>query len=61
MPRLTRLLALTQLTRLPWAALPREEETDPLADPLAGPPLEFATQDGALFQTADGVYFGVTE
>lgn len=47
MPRLTRLLALTRLTWLPWAALPRA--------------LEFATQDGALFQTADGVYFGVTE
>ena len=57
MPRLTRLLALTQLTRLPWAALPRDEETDP----LAGPPLEFATADGVLIQTADGVYFGVTE
>ena len=57
MPRPTRLLSLTRLTWLPWAALPRDEETDP----LAGPPLEFATQDGALFQTADGVYFGVTE
>lgn len=53
MPRLTRLLSLTRLTWLPWAALSR--------DPLAGPPLEFATADGALFQTADGVYFGVTE
>ena len=53
MPRLTRLLSLTRLTWLPWAASAR--------DPLAGPPLEFATQDGALFQTADGVYFGVTE
>jgi len=30
-------------------------------DPLAGPPLEFATADGVLIQTADGVYFGVTE
>lgn len=50
MPRLTRLLSLTRLGWLPWAAFP-----------LAGPPLEFATWDGALFQTADGVYFGVTE
>ena len=57
MPRLTRLLSLTRLGWLPWAALPREEESDP----LAGPPLEFATWDGALFQTADSVYFGVTE
>lgn len=38
MPRLTRLLALTRLTWLPWTALPREEETDP----LAGPPLDAA-------------------
>lgn len=27
----------------------------------AGPPIELVTEDGALFQTADGVYFGVTE
>ena len=57
MPRLTRLLALTRLTWLPWAALPRDGETDP----LAGPPLEFITADFARFRTADGVYFGVTE
>lgn len=57
MPRLTRLLSLTRLTWLPWAAMPPEDK----GDPLAGPPLEFATADGALFQTADGVYFGVTE
>ena len=56
MALLTRLTALTRLTWLPWAALPVDD-----TDPLAGPPLEFATQDGALFQTADGVYFGVTE
>ena len=57
MPRLTRLLSLTRLTWLPWAALPVDEDD---TDPLAGPPLEFATADGVLIQTADGVYFGVT-
>ena len=56
MPRLTRLLSLTRLTWLPWVAMPPEEDNS-----LAGPPMEFATADGALFQTADGVYFGVTE
>ena len=54
MALLTRLLALTQLARLPWGALSAR-------DPLAGSPLEFATQDGALFQTADGQYFGIAE
>ena len=53
MALLTRLLAITGLSRLPWVASAR--------DPLAGPPLEFATQDGALFQTADGQYFGIAE
>lgn len=53
MALLTRLLALTGLSRLPWVASTR--------DPLAGPPREFATQDGALFQTADGQYFGIPE
>ena len=52
MALLTRLLALTGLSCLPWAASAR--------DPLAGPPLEFATADGALFKTADGQYFAVT-
>ena len=56
MPRLTRLLSLTRMTWLPWAALPVDD-----TDPLASPPLEFATADGVLFQTADGVYLGVTE
>lgn len=50
---LSKLTALTHLTWLPWAATSE--------DPLAGPPLEFETQDGDLFMTADGVYFGVTE
>ena len=53
MALLTRLLALTGLTRLPWAASAQ--------DPLAGPPWEFATADGALFKTADGQYVGVTD
>jgi len=57
MPRLTRLLAITRLTWLPWAALPVDEDD---TDPLAGPPLEFITADFARFRTADGVYFGVT-
>ena len=55
MPRLTRLLALTRLTWLPWAALPREEETDP----LAGPPIELVTEDGVYLMTEDGNFIGV--
>ena len=51
---LSKLTALTRLTWLPWVATAEE-------DPLAGPPLEFETQDGDLFMTADDVYFGVTE
>jgi len=51
MALLTRLLALTRLSRLPGGAL--------RTDPLAGPPLEFRTQDRRLFRTQDGVYFGV--
>ena len=53
MALLTRLLALAQLTRLPWVACAQ--------DPLTGPPREFATADGALFKTADGQYFGNLE
>ena len=53
MPRLTRLLALTRLTWLPWAALPREE------DPLAGPPIELVTENGVYLITADGNFIGV--
>lgn len=33
----------------------------PFIAPLVGAPLELSTQDGVLFQTADGVYFGVSE
>lgn len=56
MPELLRLTALTCLTRLLWT-----EQTQTATDPLAGPPLEFRTQDGDLFMTVDGVYFGVTD
>ena len=55
MPRLTRLLALTRLTWLPWAALLRDEETDP----LAGPPIELVTEDGVHLMTEDGNFIGV--
>ena len=56
MPRLTHLLALTRLTWLPWAALPREEEE---TDPLAGPPIELVTEDGVYLITEDGNFIGV--
>ena len=46
-----RILAALSLTRLPWVASAQ--------DALAGPPLEFAAANGELFQTADGIYFGV--
>ena len=55
MPRLTRLLSLTRLTWLPWAALPRDGETDP----LAGPPIELVTEDGVYLMTEDGNFIGV--
>ena len=56
MALLTRLTALTRLTWLPWAALPRDEETDP----LAGPPIELVTEDGVYLITEEVKFIGVT-
>ena len=49
--RLTRLTRILRLTWLAWAATG--------SGPSVSPPLEFSTQDGALFRTANGEYFGV--
>ena len=51
MARLTRLTRIIRLTWLNWAATG--------SGPSVSPPLEFRTQDGDLFRTADGEYFGV--
>lgn len=53
MALLTRLLSLV---RVGWLS-----SAPSRTDPLAGPPLEFQTQDGDLFMTADGVYYGVAD
>lgn len=55
------IMRLTQLSLLTKVTTTLSELVLGIRNSLAGPPLEFTTQDGALFQTADGVYFGVTE
>ena len=55
------IMRLTQLSLLTKVTTTLSELVLGIRNSLAGPPLEFATQDGVLFATADGVYFGVTD